>query len=108
MSPPRSRFSTGPEKATEGGGDTDEIGRNLRSHRSARSMVSLVEQARHRLFGRGAPDGFADQGGDGEGADIAGDLDRLGGLNGVGDDQLLELRRGDAGPGAAGRPAAGF
>src|SRR5207253_3467609 len=51
--------------------------------------------------------GFADQAGDRQRADIAGDLDSLRGLDRVGDDELVEPRGSDAGDRAAGQHAVG-
>src|ERR1700704_561513 len=54
----------------------------------------LVEQARHRLFRRGAADRFRDQGGDRQRADVGRLLHRFRRLDRVGDDELSQLRGG--------------
>src|SRR6266851_5614166 len=78
--------------------------RMIASHDVERTPV-LIKQARHRFFRSGAADGFRDQGGDRERADVGRVANRLGGQDRVGDDQFLQPGGGDAGRGAAGQHA---
>src|SRR5581483_2006711 len=66
---------------------------------------ALIEQARHRFFRGGAADGLRDQGCDRQRTDIGRLADRLGRLDRVGNDELLQPRGGDACHRAAGENA---
>src|SRR5262249_20076301 len=67
----------------------------------------LIEQAGNRLLGGGARDRFPDQSRNRQQADIASDLDSLGRLDRVGNDQFLEAGGGDARDRAAREHAVG-
>src|SRR5215208_6246035 len=70
-----------------------------------RQIPESIEQARDRFFSRRAPDRLADQGGNRQHPDVAGDPHRLGRLDRIGDDELVEARGGQTGDGAAGQHA---
>ena len=59
-----------------------------------------VEHLRDGFVVGDAADRFGDQGGEGDGADFLGLGDGVGGLDGVGDDQLFQLGLVDGGSGA--------
>lgn len=69
--------------------------------------AASVEQARNRFFLAGAADGFADQAGGRDDADVVGRLHRGGRLDGIRDHQFLQHRGGNAGACAAGEHAVG-
>ncbi len=59
-------------------------------------VVLLREQRGHRFAVRDAPDGLGEQEGHRQLADLAAGLGRVGQRDGVGDDDLIQLRAGDA------------